>query len=140
MRDEILRAAYRRQPVLRTQTLVECSERSDDDGSNSGGGGDGRDGGGDRDGGDGGDDGEEGATKHQLEVGKLLELMGATLPEHIKELKKSAERRPFLAKWSNFSRDALQAVPGHTILNYEYEAIKLHAMYPGPFNPALYQD
>jgi hypothetical protein len=85
-------------------------------------------------GGDEEEDEQAGPTKHEEKVLNLAKDVGIAL-EHIKALTSNKERRPFLAAYHEHPRKLMESLFGTKVSNREYNNSKVHAKYPGQFQP-----
>jgi hypothetical protein len=81
-----------------------------------------------------GNEEEAGPTKHEEKLLRLTKDVGSAL-EHIKSLTRNKACRPFLAQYHMHPWKVMEVVFGTKISNCEYNNIKVHAKYPGAFQP-----
>jgi hypothetical protein len=77
---------------------------------------------------------DAGQTKLEKQTVDLLQQMGR-LGERCRNINTVSERRPLLAEFADFPKKAIEAVIGKDITSQEYQNIKMHAKYPGPYEP-----
>ena len=63
----------------------------------------------------------------------LRSEVGTTLMEHVKSLKSPKARRPYLASYADYPKKCIERVFGISLSNREYNRIRKHAVFPGPF-------